>query len=303
MRLFFGVENLCFFNVGGVGWGWFLVFVMIFFMDINWILKRVGEEILLRNYSSATRRVYLFELKRYLEFKGVDFDVLDIEHVRGYLVLLRERGMAGNTVNLALNAIKFFYRGVLKCDVDFGIRFAKKRRRNPVVLSHAEILMVISQTPNLKHKVIIALAYGAGLRVSEVVALRVRDVDFSAGFINVRHGKGDKDRVVVLPEKLREKLLGYVVGKSGSDYLFLSARGGKMNKRTLQKVFKRGLDRAGISKAATFHSLRHSFATHLLEKGTDIRLIQEVLGHSSIKTTQIYTKVARRIVGGIESPL
>lgn len=272
-------------------------------MDIQWILKRVGEEILLRNYSLATRKIYLFELKRYLEFKERDFDVVDVEHIRGYMVGLRERGLTGNSVNLALNAIKFFYRSVLKCDIEIDIKFAKKRRRNPVVLSHAEIMSIIAQTINLKHKMIISLAYGAGLRVSEVVNLRVRDLDFAARIINIRHAKGDKDRVVVLPSKLQEKLLDYVVCKNGSDYLFISARGGKLERRTLQKVFKRGLERAGIKKAATFHSLRHSFATHLLEGGTDVRLIQEILGHSSIKTTQIYTKVAQPVIRRVESPL
>lgn len=272
-------------------------------MEIKVILKRVEEEILLRNYSRSTRKIYLFEIKRYLSYKKQNFDVLDVEHVRRYLVMMRGSGLSGSSVNLCLNSIKFFYQQVLKCDIKIDIRFAKKRRRNPVVLSRTDIMMVISQTPNIKHKTIIALAYGAGLRVSEVVNIKVRDLDFAEGLINIRHAKGDKDRVVVFPDKLRKKLLAYVIGKSAGELLFLSARGGKMHSRTLQKVFKRGLERSGINKAATFHSLRHSFATHLLENGTDIRYVQELLGHSCIKTTQIYTKVTNLGIRRVKSPL
>ncbi len=149
----------------------------------------------------------------------------------------------------------------------------------------------------------ITLAYGAGLRVSEVVSLRVRDLDFESLRLWVRGGKGGKDRATVFPERIRDELRSLVAGRGGETFVFMSERAGRLTSRTAQKIFERAMVRVGLKKAATFHSLRHSFATHLLENGVDIRYIQELLGHANIRTTQRYTQVTSVGLGFIRSPL
>lgn len=212
-------------------------------------------------------------------------------------------GVSGATLNLYINSIKFFYTQVLRVGFFGGIKMAKQPKRLPTVLSREEVKCVIDGIGNKKHRLMIALAYGAGLRVSEVVAIKKCDVDLSRNLLNIRGGKGNKDRVTILPEKLVNDI-GYIMAmKDKDDYLFESERGGKLCSRSLQKVFERALARTGVTKNATFHSLRHSFATHLLEDGVSIRYIQELLGHSSIKTTEIYTMVTSPGIMKIKSPL
>lgn len=272
-------------------------------MTIQHLLTLLEREIRLRNYSLSTLRIYKHGLRDYLNFKGGNYDCIDVENIRSFLLSERKRGLSANTVNLLLNAIKFFYKQVLHCKTPIKIRFAKRPRSTPITLTKNQIFAIISQIPNHKYKLIIALAYGAGLRVGEVVSIRVRDVDFVNNVLHIRKAKGNKDRVTLLPLKLKKKLFSFVAGKAPSDYLFYSERGGKLNRRSAQKVFSRGLMRAGITNGATFHSLRHSFATHMLEKGVSIRYIQSFLGHQSIRTTQIYTQVTQTAISSIESPL
>lgn len=149
----------------------------------------------------------------------------------------------------------------------------------------------------------LGLAYGAGLRVSEVVALKVPDLDFNELTIHIKQAKGRKDRISVVPEKLRMDLTNLMAGKEHVEYVFASERGGKLTTRTAQKIFEHALVRANINKPATFHSLRHSFATHLLENGVDIRYVQVLLGHNNIRTTQRYTQVTNPKLKSIKSPL
>jgi len=149
----------------------------------------------------------------------------------------------------------------------------------------------------------LSISYGAGLRVSEVIGLKVADIDFDNLLIHIKHSKGNKDRVTVLPEKLVDEMKRLAAFKVGDDLVFESERGGKLSTRTLQKVFENGCKKANIKKKATFHSLRHSFATHLLENGVDVRYVQELLGHQNIRTTQIYTHVTNIALKNIKSPL
>jgi len=180
-----------------------------------------------------------------------------------------------------------------------------------VVLSRQEISRVFGVVSNRKHRLLLALAYGAGLRVSEVVALRVRDLSFDEGLINVRGGKGMKDRITVFPACLVAEMREFVCGRAADAYVFESNRKGggaaggsrRLTSRSAQKIFSLALARAGVAKAATFHSLRHSFATHLLEDGVNLRYVQELLGHRSIKTTQLYTQMTRVGFERISSPL
>ena len=146
------------------------------------------------------------------------------------------------------------------------------------------------------------MVYGAGLRVSEVIDLRVKDIDFEELTLHIKQAKGKKDRITVFPEKLKASIQNSITGKDRDDFVFSSERGGKLTTRTAQKVFGNSLGKAGIKKEATFHSLRHSFATHLLENGVDIRYVQELLGHQNIRTTQRYTQVTNPKLKNIKSP-
>ncbi len=162
---------------------------------------------------------------------------------------------------------------------------------------------MLDETKNQKHQLLLALAYGAGLRVSEVVNLKVQDLDFAEKTIHLKQAKGRKDRISVLPDKFIDALKRFVSGKDKGDFIFHSDWGGRLTTRTAQKVFEHALAKADIKKPATFHSLRHSFATHLLENGVDIRYVQVLLGHNNIRTTQRYTRVTNPKLQSIRSPL
>lgn len=226
-----------------------------------------------------------------------------VDNIKGFLLNCKEKGFSAQSRNLFLNVIKFYYRNVTKVGQKIEIQSAKKRKNPPVVLSRNEIKRVLQSTKNTKHRLLLSLSYGAGLRVSEVVSLKVRDIDLDELTIHVKQGKGQKDRISILPEKLVDDLRNMIAGKSSNDYVFSSERGGKLSTRTAQKVFEHSFKKSGIKKSATFHSLRHSFATHLLENGVDVRYVQELLGHQNIRTTQRYTQVTNPKLKNIKSPL
>lgn len=202
-----------------------------------------------------------------------------------------------------LNAIKFYYYSVIKTHSKIEIRSAKEYTKLPTVLSRDEIGKILDTTTNFKHKLMLGLSYGAGLRVSETVNLKVQDLNLDELTLVIRQSKGQKDRVSLVPEKLVDSIKILIVGKGINDFVFASERGGKLTTRTAQKVFENALKKSAVHKQATFHSLRHSFATHLLENGVDVRYVQELLGHSNIRTTQIYTHVTNPMVKNIKSPL
>lgn len=220
-----------------------------------------------------------------------------------FLDKLAREGKSSYTLNQYHAAYKLYKTKVIGQDRTTTFPYTKHRERLPVVLTRAEIQKLIEVTKNHKHKLLLALAYGTGLRVSEIVDLRVEDIDLAELCLFVRSGKGDKDRMTVVPEKLVSEINRIIASKSESDYVFESERGGKLTTRTAQAVFSKALKLAGIMKKATFHSLRHSFATHLLENGVDVRYIQQLLGHASLSTTQLYTKVTNPQLKNIRSPL
>lgn len=220
-----------------------------------------------------------------------------------FLDRLVRQGKSSYTLNQYHAAYKLYKTKVLHEKWNNPFPYAKRHKKLPVVLSREEIARIIAATKNAKHRLMISLAYGAGLRVSEVVGLKVGHINIDELSLVVHDGKGGKDRLSILPEQLVNDLKNTVAGKSGDVYLFESERGGKLTTRTAQAVFATSLSRAGIRKSATFHSLRHSFATHLLENGVDVRYIQQLLGHASIATTQLYTKVTNPQLKNIRSPL
>lgn len=272
-------------------------------MKLEELLKKIENELKLRNYSRKTIKSYLFCLVDYLKFiKTVKRDP-DVNLIKNYLLKKQERGQAPQTINLYLNAIKYFYREIFRSPVAINLKFAKISKKLPIVLSRAEIEQIINSVENKKHKLLISLSYGAGLRVSEAINLKIKDLDLAELTIHIKGAKGNKDRITVFPEKLKVDLSGIIALRNKDNHVFASERGGKLTERTAQKVFENALIKSKISKDATFHSLRHSFATHLLENGVDVRYVQELLGHQNIRTTQLYTKVTNPSLKNIKSPL
>ncbi len=266
------------------------------------ILDKVERVLKLRNYSPKTSKAYLLYIKMYIRFSektGIKDKQKAIEE---FLLEKYRRKQSPQTINLALNAVKFLYKEVLKNPQKIDLKFAKRNKKLPIVLSRTEIEKIIEATDNAKYKLIISLGYACGLRVSEVINLKVADLDINELVVHIKGAKGKKDRISVLSERLQNDLRNVIAGRNSKNYLFNSNRGGILTTTSLQKMFRKSLYKAKISKPATFHCLRHSFATHLLENGTDIRHIQKLLGHSNIRTTQIYTQVANPKLKNIKSP-
>lgn len=269
---------------------------------MNKYLEQLEKELKLRNYSPGTMRSYKQCLVDFFAYLKTSPDKMDINQIKEYL-LEKQNSRSPQTVNLYLNAIKFFYRDVLKNSQRIELKFAKRSNKLPVVLSRNEINKIIESIKNLKHQLLIGLSYGAGLRVSEAINLKIKDIDLEELVIHIKQSKGKRDRITIIPQKIKSEIAGLIAGRDSDDYLFASERGGKLSERTAQKVFEKALKKAKINKPATFHSLRHSFATHLLENGVDVRYVQELLGHQNIRTTQIYTKVTNPSLKRIKSPL
>ena len=267
------------------------------------LLDKTEKLLKLRNYSQKTIKSYVFYIKEYLDFSKKQNIKNKNNAIESYLLSKLEKGQSSQTVNLALNAVKFFYKETLKSKDNIIFRCAKKNNRLPVVLSRKEIESIISGIVNLKHRLMVSLGYAAGLRVSEVINLKVKDIDLNELVVHIKEAKGKKDRITVFPEKLKANIQNLIAGKAANDLVFESNRGGKLTTTSLQKVFHCALEKSGIRKDATFHCLRHSFATHLLENGIDVRYVQELLGHANIRTTQIYTKVTNPKLKNIKSPL
>ena len=255
-----------------------------------------------RKYSYRTLKRYLAIARNFTQFCGSAIEDARAEEISRYLSNLeRGNGASASTLNQAISALKFVMEEVLGREAP-ATRRPRADRKLPGVLSREEALAICRAPRNLKHRAILAIAYSAGLRVSEIAKLRIEDLDFDRGVIRVRGGKGRKDRYTLLASRLAKLVEEYRDLHRPREWLFEGHDGRAMSVRTLQEIFYRALAECGIEKSASIHCLRHSFATHLLEDGTDIRYIQELLGHSSPKTTQVYTHVARRDVLRIRSP-
>ena len=267
------------------------------------LLDIIIREMKLRNYSPKTIEAYVRVVKDIYAFYGRPPCDLNEDDIKNYLYAHQKQGLSSQTIALFANALNFLYTQIYKRADYNKIRHPKQSQRLPVVLSREEIKKMIDLTQNFKHCLLLAVSYAAGLRVSEVVRLRAQDVDLDGLTITVRQGKGKKDRLTVISAVLAPELQKILAGKNGNDFVFESERGGRLTEATAQKVFHQALRRAGIQKDATFHSLRHSFATHLLDNGVDVRYVQELLGHANIRTTQIYTHVTNPSIKNIKSPL
>ncbi len=268
-------------------------------------IYNLERELKIRGFSQQTIKSYLYYNKDLLRRKGKSPRSMNMDDIKEYLLYLKDKNLANATINVAINAFKFYYSQILrrKFFVNKELFRTKKAQKLPTVLTKNEVRKVLSQIQNVKYKLMLGLMYSSGLRISEVVNMKIEDFDFENKLLRVQQGKGKKDRNTILSEKIVEVLHKYTKNKNIGDYAFESQRGGKLTKRSVQKSFSDALKKSGIKKKASCHSLRHSFATHLLENGTDIRYIQELLGHKNLETTQIYTKVANNSLKNIKSPL
>jgi len=276
--------------------------------------QRMIEDMRVRNYTAGTQQNYLRHVAHFAKYFGRSPEQLDLEAVHQYqLYLLQERKLSPESVNLFVSAIKFLYLVTLEMPWSED-SFPRPMRPSklPVVLSCEELMQFFDYVAGLKNRAVLMICYGAGLRISEAVSLKVGDVDSSRMLIRVEQGKGGKDRYVPLSPRLLEVLRRYWRGcrPSGArsaareDFLFPSWRGDRhLTSETLRDACRDAVRQAGLKKKLTPHTLRHCFATHLLENGTDIRIIQVLLGHSRIDTTARYTSVSPQLAGATVSPL
>ncbi len=280
-------------------------------IDIDPSLQSLREfedlrrELVSRKYSAKTIKAYVHYNEEFLRFIRKNPMEVASEDVKAYLVYLADKkNSSASTLNSAINALKFYYGGILKRNFAYEVKRPKKDRKLPVVLSGEEVSRLLSSVASVKHKAILMLTYSAGLRVGEVVKLRPEDIDAQRRLIHVKGAKGRKDRYTILSDAALETLRKYVKEHGRSEWLFPSQdKERHITTRTVEKIFSNACDAAKISKPVTVHSLRHSFATHLLESGVDLRYIQELLGHYSSKTTEIYTHVSNKDLSRIKSPL
>lgn len=270
------------------------------------VLKRFIEVIQLKGYSVSTLKTYRNEFGVFLNYlKQTPAENCSTEAIRDYILYcINELQLSEATIHSRINAIKFYYEQVLKRE-HFLIEIPrpKKRLQLPKVIAPADIKRLFEASVNLKHNTMLKLCYGLGLRVSEIVNLKITDIDSHTMQVLIEQAKGKKDRYVNLPESILPQLRSYFIEYKPKKYLFEGQYGGQYSTRSAQQVFKNALQKANINKTVSIHSLRHSFATHLLEQGTDIRFIQELLGHNDIKTTLIYTEVSNKSIRKIISPL
>lgn len=268
--------------------------------------QRFLDDMKLRGLAPETQRNYIAHVANYAKFYWRSPEQLDQEAVREYLVyLLDERKLSAESVNQIVSSLKLFYLTTLEMpwsDADFPR--AKRPYKLPVVLSQEEVALFFEHVPSLRYRAALMLCYGAGLRVSEAAAIKVSDIDSKRMVIRVEQGKGRKDRYAMLSPRLLQILRTYWRAARPKDYLFPGWRTGRhVCASSLQQACRDAAMRSGLRKRITVHSLRHAFATHLLENGTDVRIIQALLGHSQIETTARYAAVTPLAVRAVISPL
>lgn len=259
----------------------------------------------LKRYANNTVKTYVSCFEAFINhYRDIEPDNINEKDIRAYLQKLIQEGSSNSYINQAINAIKFYYEVVMEMPNRFyGMERPRVEEKLPKVLSKEEVLSVIAHTNNIKHKCIVGLLYSAGLRRNELLNLMPEDIDGKRMTIKVRSGKGNKDRYTLLSDTLLKELRAYFVKWRPTTYLFEGQTGGRYSAESVAQIVRRAAQAAKIKKRVTPHMLRHSFATHLLEAGTDLRYIQVLLGHKSSKTTEIYTHVATNVFFNIKNPL
>jgi len=277
------------------------------------ILERFKKQLSIENYSNQTIKSYLSALKLFLEYiTKLEMDKITEKEIQNYLYYCKDtKDYSFSAMKQVIASIRYLYLKVLHKQVPESLFIKlKKPITLPSVLSIKEISKILQVTKNIKHKTMLLLIYSAGLRLGELLNLKIGDIDSESMKIHVRQGKGKKDRYIMLSENMLKLLREYykvyksTKGNAGrlEEFIIEGQHGGKYSPKSVQSVFKSSLKKAGIKKKATVHTLRHSFATHLLDEGIDIRYIQELLGHKRLETTQIYTHVSSYSINKIKSP-
>ena len=286
-------------------------------VDIEWYRKRnttpeyrvCPEEYLLKlelkRYANNTVRTYVSFFEMFINYyKEKELSAINESDIRSFLQTLVQRKVSNSYLNQAINAIKFYYEVVLGMpNRYYEIERPRKESKLPKVISKEEVLSIIKNTNNIKHRCIVELLYSAGLRRSELLNLKIDDIDSNRMLVMVKGGKGKKDRQTLLSKSTLEDLRIYFKEWKPQEYLFEGRKASKYGAESVLKIVKRAAVKAGIRQTVTPHVLRHSFATHLLESGVDLRQIQVLLGHGSSKTTEIYTHVATHTFKDIKNPL
>jgi integrase/recombinase XerD len=275
--------------------------------DLTPTFKKLQTELKLRGFSAQTSKMYLFYNNKFIEYIKKSPEDVKGDDIKEFLAhKMSDHSLSNASISLIKASLKFFYTDMLGKDLSL-IKTPKASKKLPVLLSRKEIKDLLDNTENVKHRLLIECLYSTGLRLSECINLKYVDLDLNDGIGWVRMGKGGKDRIFIISDVFKKDLLEYRQnnGKKGlneNDYVF-SVNGKKMTPRSIQKAIKISARRVSITKDVHVHTLRHSFATHLLENGVDIRKIQKLLGHSNLQTTQIYTQVSSEEIRKIKSPL
>lgn len=268
------------------------------------MLNKLDTELKIRGFSELTVKAYKRHNMQFLDYTKKDPQAIEEQDIKAYMAyMMSEKKFKPASVSLILSALKFFYKDILEKDIFARIKPPKTEKKLPTVLSKDEIKKLFEVIDNKKHRLLVELMYSSGMRVSEVVKIKVNDLELAERMARVMAGKGKKDRNIIISKRAADKIESYLAKrKEDSEYLFPSKQG-HLSIRMAQKIVNNNAKKAGIKKRVYCHALRSSFATHLLENGTDIRIIQELLGHSNLSTTQIYTKVSREQLRKVQSPL
>ena len=283
---------------------------------ISLLRRRMIEDMTVRGFTASTQQGYIRAVRDFTAFLGRLPDRADAEDLRRYQLHMRSRGASATSMNAAVSALRFFFTVTLgRSDAQAGMTTVREPRKLPVILSPQEVTRLLDAAPGLKYRAALSLAYGAGLRASEVVSLKVADIDSSREVIRVEQGKGRKDRYAMLSEPLldllrawwlaaRERGVMLAHGSGGGGWLFPGQNPvNPLTTRQLNRAFHGAKAAAGIDKRVCLHTLRHCFATHLLEQKVDIRVIQVLLGHSKLDTTARYSHLASTTLRAVKSPL
>lgn len=266
-------------------------------------INKLKELLQLRGYSNKTVSVYTSNISNFLLSTN---EQVTTESINSYILdLINSKRLKESTINQIISSIHFFTNYILNDEsLSKHVRYLKKSKALPTVLSIDEVKLILDHIKNIKHKTIFTLIYSSGLRVSEVVILKREDLDLDRNLIHIKRAKGKKDRYTLLSNRAKELCSEYIKYSRESRFLFPGINNDKhISIRSVQQIMYRTVRELNLDKKVTVHSLRHSFATHLLEQGTDIRYIQELLGHKNIKTTEIYTHVALPNIRSIKNPL
>lgn len=271
--------------------------------EISPLRRRMTEDMTVRNLSPATQRSYLHAVSKFSRYFGRSPDRLGLEDVRAFQVYLVANGISWAALNQTVCALRFFYGVTLgQAEIPERIPYARQPRTLPIVLSADEVVRFLEAVPSLKTRTALTTAYAAGLRASEAVGLKINDIDSKRMVMRVEHGKGGKDRYVMLSLQLLSILRVYWRIARPKDWLF-PGRDGPIDVQVLYSACRSACAAAKLGKRVTVHTLRHSFATHLLENGTDIRIIQVLLGHNNLSSTARYTRVSTGLIAKTQSPL